>query len=161
MYWWENDKFYQSTSGVNSACGKEVICIDDTQGFDGVRYYKDYVPTLRSQRSGLKVAYVGAAMRGRYDSDGKIEQQIEVRNDELSNAITTVQKDSLVVEKKSWLEKKYVEFYEKHGYIPEYFIPYNGTECTDYAPTLTANSNTSPTHAGTVLITEVYKENKF
>lgn len=75
-----------------------MICIDDTQGFDGVRYYKDYVPTLRSQRSGLKVAYVGAAMRGRYNSDGKTEQQIEVRDDELSNTITTVQKDSLVVE---------------------------------------------------------------
>lgn len=44
---------------------------------------------------------VGAAMRGRYNSDGKTEQQIEVRGDELSNAITTVTKDSLVVEKKS------------------------------------------------------------
>lgn len=44
---------------------------------------------------------VGAAMRGRYNSEGKTEQQIEVRDDELSNAITTVQKDSLVVEKKS------------------------------------------------------------
>lgn len=31
------------------------ICIDDTQGFDGVRFYKGYVPTLRSQRSGLKI----------------------------------------------------------------------------------------------------------
>ena len=147
-------KFYQTTSGVESACGEEVICIDDTQGFDGVRFYKDHIPTLRSQRSGLKVAYVDAAMRGRYNSDGKTEQQIEVRDDELSNAITTVQKDSLVVENKSWLEKKYTEFYEKHGYIPEYFVPYNGTECADYAPTLTANSNTSPTHAGTVLIIE-------
>jgi DNA (cytosine-5)-methyltransferase 1 len=29
--------------------------IDDTQGFDGVRYYKDFVPTLRSSRSGLKI----------------------------------------------------------------------------------------------------------
>ena len=37
-------------------------------------------------------------MRGRYNSDGKIEQKIETRNDELSNAITTVQKDSLVIE---------------------------------------------------------------
>lgn len=105
---------------------------------------------------------VGAAMRGRYNSDGKTEQQIEVREDELSNAITTVQKDSLVVEKNNptWLKKKYTEFYEKHGYIPKYFVPYNGTECTDYAPTLTANSNTSPTHAGTVLIAEVNKEKR-
>lgn len=37
-------------------------------------------------------------MRGRYNSDGKTEQKIETRDDELSNAITTVQKDSLVVE---------------------------------------------------------------
>lgn len=40
---------------------------------------------------------VGAAMRGRY-TDDKIEQKIEIRDDELSNAITTVQKDSLVIE---------------------------------------------------------------
>lgn len=103
---------------------------------------------------------VGAAMRGRYNSNGKTEQQIEVRDDELSNAITTVQKDSLIVENKSWIEKKYTEFYEKYGYFPEYFVLYNGTECTDYAPTLTANSNTSPTHSGTVLIMEIGKENK-
>ena len=41
---------------------------------------------------------VGAAMRGRYNTGGKTEQQIEVRDDELSNTITTVQKDSLVIE---------------------------------------------------------------
>lgn len=63
-----------------------------------MRFYKNYVPTLRSQRSGLKVAYIGAAMRGRYNESGKTEQKIELRNDELSNAITTVQKDSLVIE---------------------------------------------------------------
>ena len=49
-------------------------------------------------------------MRGRYNLGGKTEQQIEVRDDELSNAITTVQKDSLIVENKSWIEKKYTEF---------------------------------------------------
>ena len=103
---------------------------------------------------------VGAAMCGRYSSEGKTEQQIKIRDDELSNVITTVQKDSLIVENKSWLEKKYTEFYEKYGYIPEYFVPYNGTECTDYASTLTANSDTSPTHSGTVLITEIGKEKK-
>ncbi|MDE6253634.1 MAG: hypothetical protein K2M78_13545 [Lachnospiraceae bacterium] len=54
---------------------------------------------MRSQKSGLKVTYVGAAMCGRYNSEDKTEQQIEIRNDELSNEITTVQKDSLVVEK--------------------------------------------------------------
>lgn len=53
-------------------------------------------------RNGIKIIEViGAAMRGRYNSEGKTEQQIELRNDELSNAITTVQKDSLVVEKRT------------------------------------------------------------
>lgn len=33
----------------------ENICIDDTYGFDGVRIYYGYTPTLRSQRNGLKV----------------------------------------------------------------------------------------------------------
>lgn len=32
-----------------------VLVVDDTQGFDGVRSYDDIVPTLRSQRSGIKV----------------------------------------------------------------------------------------------------------
>lgn len=40
----------------------------------------------------------GAAMRGRYKADGNTEQRIEIRNEELSNAITTVQKDSLLIE---------------------------------------------------------------
>ena len=33
-----------------------VAIIDDTQGFDGTRVYDSEVPTLRSQRSGLKVS---------------------------------------------------------------------------------------------------------
>jgi DNA (cytosine-5)-methyltransferase 3A len=36
---------------------------------------------------------IGAAMRGRYDETGKIKQQIELRKDRKSNALTTVQKD--------------------------------------------------------------------
>lgn len=86
-------------NGYEGIVEYSAICIDDTQGFDGVRYYDDYVPTLRSQRSGLKVV-VGAAMRGRYNSDGKTEQNMEVNNEEVSNALTIVQKDSLVVEMK-------------------------------------------------------------
>ncbi len=53
----------------------------------------------------------GAAMRGRYNSDSKTEQKIEVRDDELSNAITTVQKDSLVVMKK--VETKQIKDFKR------------------------------------------------
>lgn len=41
---------------------------------------------------------VNAAMRGRYGEGGKIEQHIEISNREVANAITTVQKDSLIAE---------------------------------------------------------------
>lgn len=37
-----------------------------------------------------------AAVRGRYNEDGKVEQQVEVSNREYANTITSVQKDSLV-----------------------------------------------------------------
>lgn len=124
-----------------------------------------YAPTLVSEFHGNlpKVVEVrGAAMRGRYNSDGKTEQKIEVRDDELSNAITTVQKDSLIVEKHNptWLGRKYIEFYEKYGYIPEYFEPYNCREIKDYAPTLTTKSHSDVTKCGSVLITEISKEKK-
>lgn len=39
-----------------------------------------------------------AAMRGRYNEDGKVEQQIEVSDREYANTITSVQKDSLACE---------------------------------------------------------------
>ncbi|MCU5510286.1 DNA cytosine methyltransferase [Bacillus cereus] len=38
------------------------------------------------------------AMRGRYNSEGKVEQQLEPRKDNLTNTITTVTKDNLVAE---------------------------------------------------------------
>lgn len=39
-------------------------------------------------------------MRGRYNSADKTEQKIEINNEEISNSITTVHKDSMVVEVK-------------------------------------------------------------
>lgn len=41
---------------------------------------------------------VGAAMRGRYNQNGEVKQCLEVSKREESNAITTVQKDSLVAD---------------------------------------------------------------
>lgn len=49
-----------------------------------------------------------------------------------------------------YVNKKYKEFYDKNGYVPEYFNPYNTTELKDVAPTLTAQGD-SITKSGTVL----------
>lgn len=39
----------------------------------------------------------GGAIRGRYDKEGKIKQQLELRSDDKTNSLTTVQKDNVVV----------------------------------------------------------------
>lgn len=44
----------------------------------------------------LKDNYVAVAMRGRYNEDGKVEQQVEMSDREYANTITSVQKDSMV-----------------------------------------------------------------
>lgn len=71
-------KFYQSTSGINSTCG-EIIRVGNVStgtsqagmvyGIDGI------FPTICACTHGYAFGYiaVGAAMRGRYNSDGKTE----------------------------------------------------------------------------------------
>ncbi len=78
-------------------------------------------------------------------------EQLEVRKDEVSNSITTVQKDGMVLETNIGESK---EFIDKHGYIPEMFNPYNCSEVTDVSPTTTQCGST--TSSATVLIKNVY-----
>lgn len=56
-------------------------------------------------------------------------------------------------DKETYVEKKYREFYEKNGYIPKYFVPYNCKEIIDYAPTLATECGT-PGHISNILIIE-------
>lgn len=78
------------------------ICINDKGKINKKHQITHgYSPTIVSEFHGNlpKVVEVrGAAMRGRYNSDGETEQKIEVRSDEISNAITTTLKNTLVVE---------------------------------------------------------------
>lgn len=54
-------------------------------------------PTLTTnKREGIKVI---CAERGRYNKYGQVEQQLEIQESKNSNALTTVQKDNLVLEK--------------------------------------------------------------
>lgn len=94
------------------------------------------------------------------------EQRLEL-NEEGTNTITTVQKDNLVLEpsivrlgglyiplKTGYIERKYIEFVEENGYLPEMFNPYNCQEVTDFAPTLTTECG-STTSSATILLQEV------
>lgn len=89
---------------MKSACGEtnKLIVLGNTvpSGHTAGRVFdiNGISPTVMERHSKVVQIAVGAAMRGRYNSDGKIEQKIETRDDELSNAITTVQKDNLIIE---------------------------------------------------------------
>ena len=49
---------------------------------------------------------VAVAMRGRYSEDGNVNQNIEISDREIANAITTVQKDSMVAEIQAMTPKR-------------------------------------------------------
>ena len=119
-------------------------------------------PTVHCQQGGnteLKIAEnfvlgggeedpVIVAMRGRNPDNpsdrtkgAPLEQRLEANEQGLCNSLTTVQKDNLVMEKKrgakEYVARRYKEFIEEKGYIPEMFVAYNKQEVADIAPTIT------------------------
>lgn len=118
-------------------------------------------PTLTTRPEGFKTAIlpVVGAMRGRNPEDPSdrtagvpTEQRLEINEKGLCNALTTVQKDNLVIEedKQDYVSRRYNEFIEKKGYVPEMFVAYNKTEIKDVAPTLTGQCS-SPSGSSAVL----------
>ena len=67
--------------------------IEDFYANREIREYEDYSPTLRADRQGLKVIH-GCSTRTR--SYMGQPEQLEIRDDGLSNSITTVQKDAMI-----------------------------------------------------------------
>lgn len=57
-----------------------------------------------------------------------------------------------------WLGAKYIEFVEKHGYIPRVFQPYNCADVSDLAPTVTASCGGTTT-IGALYLVETGGEN--
>lgn len=111
-------------------------------------------PTLTTRPEGFKTAIlpVVGAMRGRNPEDPSdrtagvpTEQRLEINEKGLCNALTTVQKDNLVIEedKQDYVSRRYNEFIEEKGYVPEMFVAYNKTEIKDVAPTLTGQCSSS------------------
>jgi len=102
-----------------------------------------------SQQSYVKIA----AMRGRHDKDGEYAQRLEPNSEGTTNALTSVQKDNLVIEGDSFVGRGYKAFADKNGYVPEMFNPYNQAEIKDEAPTVTTGCGHA-TSSASVLKTE-------
>lgn len=79
-----------------------------------------------------------------YGSKGKIENEV---CSTLQAAMGNGGGNIPLVKELSYVEKKYKEFFDKNGYIPEMFNPYNVNEIQDIAPTQTSNCGGSGSSA--------------
>lgn len=123
-------------------------------------------PTITTRPDGFKTAILPVvedepkigAMRGRNPDNpsdrtpgAPTEQRLELNEKGVSNTITTVQKDNLVVENQ-YVARRYQEFIEKHGYIPEKFVAYNKQEVGDVAPTLTGQCSSASGSSAVLMV---------
>lgn len=91
------------------------------------------------------------------------QQMLEVNENGTSNCLTTVQKDNVVVELKkeyAFAQKKYNEFIDCNGYVPEYFNTYNCSEILNVSPTITTSCDRSSTSSTCLKLTEDYRIRK-
>lgn len=58
----------------------------------------------------------------------------------------------------SFIVKKYREFYEKNGYVPKLFNPYNCVEVKDIAPCLSTVCGGGTSSASVLIVEERGKE---
>ena len=92
------------------------ICLNSKGGRNGVEglqpslndrvYDSDGIATACTTSPFFMPNYTAVAMRGRYNENGEVEQQVEISNREVANAITTVQKDSMVAEPQVLVPKR-------------------------------------------------------
>ena len=111
-------------------------------------------PTVDTCGGGNRMPKVAAAMRGRYTLDGIVEQHIEVSDRQEANAITTVQKDSMVAEP--------MALDEQNRYIrkltPKECFRLMGFDDEDFAKEEAVNSNTQLyKQAGNSIVVAVVK----
>lgn len=86
----------------------------DIKGMDVIKrvYSSEGVsPTLTTMEGGNRQPKViedntPGAIRGRYDSEGKVKQQLELKDDGLTNTITTVQKDNVLLNNHTYKIRK-------------------------------------------------------
>lgn len=98
----DNDRNDINTIGTSAPECRTIGQRDITYGVNGVMStltatdYKQPKQILDIQNG---------AIRGRYNSEGRIEQQLELRTDGVTNTLTTVEKDNVVVEDTSYVNR--------------------------------------------------------
>ena len=81
---------------IGGANEKDIVQINQPTHSNDRIYASDGIsPTLNTMQGGNRQPKI-VAQRGRYNADGKTEQQLEPRSDSISNTLTAVQKDNMV-----------------------------------------------------------------
>ena len=89
------------TCGGGNTEPKVIAGIGEKKSNGGTQWYQQdriYDDNVAISVTTAFNPYYAVAMRGRYNENGEVEQNIELSDREYANAITTVQKDSLVIE---------------------------------------------------------------
>lgn len=139
---------------VETVLENDVEVGDTVDAFNKKINKSGVCPTLTTRPEGFKTAIlpVVGAMRGRNPDNPSdrttglpTKQRLEVNDKGVCNALTTVQKDNLVIEaeKQDYVSRRYSEFIDEKGYMPEMFVAYNKTEVKDVAPTLTGQCSSA------------------
>jgi DNA (cytosine-5)-methyltransferase 1 len=100
-------KFNFSEKYLENIKGLKMVGKLDIKGHDIIKRVYDpegLSPTLTTMEGGNRqpkvLDIIPAAIRGRYNENNKIEQQLELKSDGITNTLTTVQKDNVIIEPK-------------------------------------------------------------
>lgn len=148
----KQERFFKQA--VETVLENDVDVGDTVDAFNKKINKSGVCPTLTTRPEGFKTAIlpVVGAMRGRNPDNpsdrttgSPTKQRLEVNDKGVCNALTTVQKDNLVIEaeKQDYVSRRYSEFIDEKGYMPEMFVAYNKTEVKDVAPTLTGQCSSA------------------
>lgn len=97
-----NVKRYINSDIVDEFKEGQIVDISFPNGYNKGKRTHDICPSLNCTTTQSSFVYkekdivTSCAIRGRYNKEGNIKQYLEVSDKEYSNAITTVQKDSMV-----------------------------------------------------------------
>lgn len=159
-----DEKFYLKDSQIerikNSTFMQEKKRIQDKEYCDTLlaRDWKDpkCVQVCKSNQSkNIEDIKLCGAYGRNYGSKGKIENEV---CSTLQAAMGNGDGNVPLVKDFSYVEKKYKEFFDKNGYIPEMFNPYNVNEVQDVAPTQTSNCGGSGSSATVLKVEETPKK---
>ena len=145
----KNSTYLQNQRRIQEKEWCDTLCARDWKDPKCVQVCKS------NQSKNIEDIKLGGAYGRNYGSKGKIENEV---CSTLQAAMGNGGGNVPLVKDFSYVEKKYKEFFDKNGYIPEMFNPYNVNEVQDVAPTQTSNCGGSGSSATVLKVEETPKK---